>query len=276
MVFSTSRDRQMVLLAPAEVRAPGLFRNVQADNQRRQRLLEDMQRLRGAVYLAEGAIEPWQLDSTGRHIRATDRRAWHLLTVGGNGSVLACARLLPHENTASFWGLELRHSSIAQSERWGRRVRDAVELELSRARGRGINYGELGGWALADDLRGSTEALRIAVSVYALTQMLGGFLCISTATQRNSSASILKRVGGSPLAARGVQIPSYYDPQYRCEMEMLCFDSDRPNPRYTDWVSTFRGVLAETPVVASHQALQPWAADGQREFVPTWRPALER
>lgn len=272
MFLGAARDRQMILLPPGGAEVPGCFRTVHAGAERRHRLIEDLQRLRGAVYLAEGAVEPWQLDATGRHIRAADRDSWHLLALDRGGAVLGCSRLRPHRGRVRFEDLEVTHSALAQSEAWGGKLRDAVELEMARASRRGLGYGELGGWALADSIRGGTEALRMALSMYALTQLLGGFLCLSAATRRNGSASILRRIGGSPLVARGKEIPAYYDPQYRCEMELLRFDSGQPHRRYAEWIEACRRVLEQTPVLPASEPAQPWRPDAGSALFPVWQP----
>jgi hypothetical protein len=51
------------------------------------------------------------------------------------------------------------------------------------------------------------------------------------------------------LKANGVEVSSYYDAQYACEMELLSFDSEFPNERYARWISDCREVLHQVPVV---------------------------
>jgi hypothetical protein len=129
-------------------------------------------------------------------------------------------------------------------------VREAVEAELHCAQKRGFYYVELGGWAICDELRCTTEALRTLLTVYALAQLQGGALGLTTATTRHHSSSILRRVGGRPLLAHGEELPSYYDSQYKCEMELLGFDSTSPNPRYMDWIVECRGALQTMPLIS--------------------------
>ena len=57
-----------------------------------------------------------------------------------------------------------------------------------------------------------------------------------------------------PIAAEGVELPPYYDPQYSCEMEMLRFDSSFPNPRYDGWIEEIRAHLHAAPVVRCKQS----------------------
>lgn len=53
-----------------------------------------MQRLRGRLYVQDGAISRSDLSADGRHTLATDEQGWHLLTLGASGEVLGCTRYL--------------------------------------------------------------------------------------------------------------------------------------------------------------------------------------
>ena len=239
--------RQYVLLAPSEG-AASQFDQSSVDPSRHRRLLAEAQRLRGRIYLEDGAIQPSYL-SADRHIQEADEQAWHLLTVDENEAVVACIRYFAHEATVRFSELSVAGSYIARSAKLGTRVREAVETELDRTRRRGVCFVELGGWAVCESLRCTTEAIRTLLTVYALSQVRGGAVGLSCATTRHHSSSILKRIGGRPLKASGVEVSSYYDAQYACEMELLSFDSESPNQRYASWIRDCREVLHQVPVV---------------------------
>ena len=240
--------RQYVLLAPSQSPASE-FDQASVDPSRHQRLLAEAQRLRGRIYVQDGAIQRSDLVAGDRHIQAADDRAWHLLTVDENEAVVACIRYFAHEPCVGFSELSIASSDIARSAELGTRVRAAVETELESARRRGVWYVELGGWAVCESLRCTTEAVRTVLAVYALSQLRGGAVGLSSATARHHSSSILKRIGGRPLKANGVEVSSYYDAQYACEMELLSFDSEFPNERYARWISDCREVLHQVPVV---------------------------
>jgi hypothetical protein len=242
-------NRRFFLLAPPQAQ-PVPFGRIETDAQRHHRLLSNAQRLRGRIYVRDGAVHPWQLSADGRHVQQADDLSWHLLTVDENESVTACIRYLPHAPGVSFRDLTVSRSHIVQSAHLGSSVREAVEAELDCARERGFSYVELGGWAISDELRCTTEALRTLLTVYALAQLQGGALGLTTATTRHHSSSILRRVGGRPLLAGGAELPSYYDSQYKCEMELLGFDSTSPNPRYVDWILECRTALQTVPVIS--------------------------
>jgi len=178
-----------------------------------------------------------------------DSESWNLLAVEADGSVCGCVRYRNHPNTSSFDELWVRNSALAKSGNFGFNLRRAVETELRVARMRQVSYVEVGGWAIAAEHRCTTEALRIALATYAMARALGGCLGITTATVRHSSSSILRRIGGSSLQHGGDALPAYYDPQYRCEMEVLRFDSARPAPKYAAWVDQLREDLRDVPVI---------------------------
>ena len=242
-------SRDLIVLAPPDSQVPDSFLNVEDNPQLHTALLTQMQMLRGTIYLQDGAITPSQLCAKGRHRHPVDQKSWHLLAVTRDGRVRGGARYRETSNRTAFSQLTIGVSSLAQSIVWGAKVRAAVEAELEEARRKDVAYVEFGGWALAEELRCKTEGLRIALAVYSLAQSLGGCIGISTATRRHRSSSILRRIGGLPLMADGVELPAYYDPQYGCEMEILRFDSNSPNPRYNWWIEQIRDHLRTVPVI---------------------------
>jgi len=248
LVPGSGSRRPFVLLAPHRVDA-AFFTKAVTDPSRRIQLLAEAQKLRGKTYLEDGAIERWQLASDGRHVQTADYASWHLLTLDEDGHVAACARYLPHPNTISFADLGVAQSALAQCPTWGPALREAIDGELDAARRRKCPYIELGGWAIAESLRCTTEAIRMALTAYGLGRACGGALGISTVTLRHCSSSILRRIGGLSLTAQAGALPPYYDPQYKCEMEILRFDSSFLNPRYGMWVDECESNLRNTTVI---------------------------
>jgi hypothetical protein len=204
--------------------------------------------------MQDGAIQSSDLVADDRHVQAADNQAWHLLTLDENEAVVACIRYFAHEASVKFSELSVASSHIAQSAEFGPRVREAVEIELDCAKRRGVSYVELGGWAVCESLRCTTEAIRTLLTVYALSQVRGGAVGLSSATTRHHSSSILRRIGGRPLKTSAGEVSSYYDAQYACEMELLSFDSERPNERYAIWIRDCREALHKIPVVVGAPA----------------------
>ena len=248
-----TRPRQFVLLAPIDSNVSG-FRDVAVDPYRHGELLAEAQRLRGKACLGMGALDASQLSEDGRHVHAVDDQSWHLMTLDGDGHVMACLRYLLHPSSVPFSELTIAHSALAQSTKWGQRLRRAVEEELRQARGRGCSYVEMGGWAITEALRCTTEALRMIVTAFALAQLSGGALGITNANLQGCSASILRRIGGKRLMADGVELPSYTETEYGSfETEILCFDSSKLNPRYKTWIQEYQAHLPNVPVIRQLQ-----------------------
>lgn len=254
---SEAGARSLVLLAPSERAVPSGFTTVDADPGRYQGLMAEMQRLRGRVYLEDGAIEPDQLVEY-RHQLDIDEGSWHLLMVDGNNRVRGCARYREYPNSTRFSKLTVARSALARCQEQGDRLRRAVEREMELSRRMKLPYVELGGWALDQTVRNTMDALKMAMATYALSQALGGGVGISTVTQRHASSSILRRLGGKAFEHDGAELPPYYDPEYKCGMEVLRFYSWDPNPRFDAFVQDMKAVLRSAQVLCGGAASSAW------------------
>jgi hypothetical protein len=209
-----------------------------------------MQRFRGQVYAKDGAIKEHDLID-GRHVVEADDYSWHLLVHDENGTIAGCIRYQVHDPRSLFLRLSVFSTAIAACPQWGPALKQAVNSELTMAKSLNLSFVEVGGWALAEHVRGTSEALRMGLAAYSLGQLMGGAVGMSTATRRHCSSSIVRRMGGRSLQHAGTPIPVYYDPQYECEMEILRFHSWNPNPRYVLWVEEIRQSLQRIPVIGS-------------------------
>lgn len=242
---------ELILLAPANEQVPSCFGRTRLNFDEHRDRLRELQRFRGQIYHDDGAIPSSLLQSDGRHEQPLDRESWHLLTVDHNGGVSGCARYRHYENPPShFQELSIRNAAIAKCRHSGWKLRGAVESELQQARERGLAFAEVGGWAIGGQRRCTSDALRIALSTFALAQLLGGCLGVTTATVRHRSSAILRRIGGRSLAADGEEFAAYFDPQYQCYMEMLRFDSNQPPEEFRTLVNRLRSHLSRATVVA--------------------------
>jgi hypothetical protein len=246
-----SVEKRLMLVAPPDAPVPGCFTNVTADRARHKKLVREMQRLRGSVYLQDGAVRPSQLTPDGLHRTPEDDKSWHLLMLNGSGKVSSCAWYMEHDETAQFEDLRVRNCALARTEGWRDRLWRAVESELQRARQDGLRYAEVGGWAVAKECRCTSEGLLLALAAYSLGRTMGGALGLTTATVRHSSSTILRRLGGSALDAGDALVPPYYDPKYGCEMELLRFDSRRPSAKYGSLIELLGSKIANVSVVAT-------------------------
>jgi hypothetical protein len=242
---------RFLLLAPSAGTTTRAWRLPRDDKRLYDSYLRATQRVRGQIYLQDGAINKWQLDADGRFRMSGDDLSWHLLLVTGQ-RVVGCARYLVHPNTVEFDRLTFRHAPLANDRSWGAKVRHAFEAELGIARSEGVPYVEVGGWALAQEWRGTRAALKILVASYAWAKLMGGCRSACTATVRHGSSSILRRIGGSALECRGEELPAYNDPAYGCKMEILRFDSRYPNPRFAPLVREVETELTDSLILTAN------------------------
>jgi hypothetical protein len=248
-------NNQLIVLPPAGFRVPRKFQRVELDNHRHDRLLAGMQRLRGRVYLDDGAISREELTPDGRHQLDTDPKCWHVLSVDRQDNVTACLRYLDERDASTFRGLWVSHAALARCPRDGWKLRVAVEIGRQRARALRLGFGSVGGWAVAKDQRRTMEPVAIILATYGLLELLGGCVGVATATFRHHSAGILRKIGLGPLIWGGDALPPYFDPQYGCEMEILQFDSRYPSPKYRGAVTEFSAALSLAPVIGCERTL---------------------
>lgn len=246
-----ARPDTLVLLAPAATLVSAVFDDVDVDAARHATLLTGVQRLRGATYLRDGAITEAQLSSDGCHVQDADDASWHVVSVRPDGQVMACARFRAYPADSAPESLGVWSSALARSVAWSERLREAIESDMTLARLRGLVYAEVGGWAVAEEWRRSTQAATTALATYALAEALGGCIGVTTATVRHCSARILRKLGGRSLEAGGIALPTYFDPQYGCEMEILRFDSRSPGRKYDLHVARLARTLRTLPVVCA-------------------------
>lgn len=260
----TCLEERLVVLAPPQAAVSrDVFPKVSFDSQRHQRLVQEMQRLRGSVYLADGAVEERHLTSDGLHSTPEDSHSWHLLMLSKEGYVNACVWYREHSPWASMENLRMQHSPLALEDESRDALKRAVDSEIEQARRDQLTCAEVGGWAVSQQSRCTSEGLLLALAAYSLGRFLGGAVGFTTATVRHCSSTILRRLGGRLLEVDGQEIPAYYDPKYKCHMELLRFDSRRPNPKYRDLIDMISAKLSNVAVIAcdlTHDGVMPEGA----------------
>jgi predicted GNAT family N-acyltransferase len=239
------------LLAPDYAHSASVLRNCEENRKLHRWYLSAMQRLRGRVYLCDGAIRRYEVECDGRFIMDGDEDAWHLLLVDDADEIVGCARYMLYPKTACFDSLRVSRSALAKDFQWACRLRQTVEADLQLASDRNLLYVEIGGWALSEEWRQTKAALETAIGSYALGNLWGGAIGSCTATARHGSASILRRLGGSSFETRGEPLPVYFDAQYGCNMELLRFDSRHPVSRFEPLIKELTRKLEKTQVITS-------------------------
>ena len=252
---SPVRAESLVLLAPTAAAVPDHFADIEVDADRHAALLRGLQRLRGQVYLHDEAIGAEQLQD-GCHVQASDDSSWHVVSLQPDGSIAACARLRTHRPDSQPESLGVWSSALAHSVAWSGKLRQAIEADLRLARLRDVLYVEAGGWAVGAEFRGTTMAVTTAMSTYALGYSLGGFVGLTTATVRHCSSRMMRKLGGHSFTVAGEAVPTYFDPQYGCEMELLRFDSAVTSHRYGAMLGQVIRTMQNVPVVCATAAAE--------------------
>lgn len=237
------------LLAPTYTSSnPGSAISFDSDSY--EHYLTSLQRLRADSYLSDGAIAPEQVDNEGRFPMLRDEDCWHFLLIDSEREVVGCVRYLPHPPTARVEDLLISHSALGEEPVWGAKFYEALESDLAFARGNGLTFIEIGGWAINATYRHTRAALEILLASFAWARMIGGGIGCCTATVRNNSASMLRRIGGCSFGHENETIPPYNDSKYGCTMEALRFHFQDFDPRYGKTVDSIYNRIAGQPVVA--------------------------
>ena len=242
------------LLAPSWSEVPRGHGQARVDEQLHSKLIFDTQLVRGLALQEYGTVGT-KLLPDGRHYQQIDRECWHVLLQNNEGSVLGCARYRPIRG--GFAQLAASESPLAYSDRYGPKLRSAIENQIVNAGTRNVHYGEAGAWALRREIRGTTAAVNIALMTFVLAEHLGGGVGITTATRLYHSASILRRLGGRRLA----DLPAYYEPKYGSVIEILQFCSEDLDSRYVARMERFRSQISQVPIIC--------AGDGYSNPIPT-------
>lgn len=249
------------LLAPANATLPESRAAVTRDADKHQHYLSSLQRLRAQTYLEDGAIRLGQIDPCGRFPMQDDEDCWHFLLIDPKDDVVGCVRYLAHSPAVAFEDLWVCRSPLAQDPVWGPRLRRAVEADLSWVRERDMGLTEVGGWTLQSEYRHTRAALEIVLGSFAWSDLVGAEIGCATATVRNNSSSILRRIGGGSYESDGLRLPAYYDDSYGCSMEVLRFHFGKFDARFQKVVRDIHLRLAVQSTIQSVSGCRDHASD---------------
>lgn len=240
---------QFKVLAPSRKEIPKALTHSAVSSEDHANLMFDLQKLRGGVYREYAGIAATLLPD-GRHWHHLDAQSWHVVLQDSGGDLVGCARYRPILN--GFDQLICSKAAVALSPVTGPMFRSAFAQQVADAARRGLHYGEASAWALREGARCSTAAINIALMSFALAEWLGGGVGLTTASTRHHASSILRRIGGKPLAG----FEPYYEPMFECSIELLQFDINRLEQRYSAKLDEMRAELRRSPVLCPVQAPQ--------------------
>jgi hypothetical protein len=215
-------------------------------------VLSAIQRLRGSRYFADGAIPAAALDAQGRHVTAEDEKCYHLVL--WNGGIQGCLRLRLHSksdgqitNYGVYDLIRRMPGELAAKYHAG------LEELIHTCYNAGFALGESGGWAISREFQGRVAMLALPLAAWSFARIHSREIRVAATTERNGSAEMLRRMGGWRLKLRGEELPPFYDPGYKCKMELVCFDSDILNPKFEPAVRDLQILLEEQCTVHSER-----------------------
>ena len=203
--------------------------------------LSAIQRLRGALYVADGAIRSSTLDPKGRHQCEDDHLSYHLAL--WNGEVQGCARVRLHPPHKPAQDYRVHELIDRMHPRPSAEYRVALQEFISQSEKRGYRLGEVGGWAVSKSHQASRAAMALPLAGWSFSRICGKQIWIASATERNRSAEMLRRIGGWPLKLGGADLPPFFDSVYNCQMQLLCFCSDVLNPKFESAVAELQSLI---------------------------------
>ena len=205
--------------------------------------ISEIQRFRGRVYVTDGAIPAGALDEEGRHYQEFDFENYHLCLRDLRRQIRGCLRLRLHEPAVQVRDLRLSEVIERMPAELAELSHRAVTSLFALSQREGIRVGEVGGWAVDEGLRNSRVSVLLPVGCWAVYPLLAHVLAVASTTSRHQSSAILKRIGGFPLVNAGKELPRFMDDYHGCEMELLGFDSRKPDPKYEKIVADLKGFL---------------------------------
>jgi hypothetical protein len=250
-LFSTHCNVNLTIIAPSAEKIPDCLPHYIPDEGLRRKLVDEVQRFRGRIFVQDNSLPASALDAQGRHNMPYDDEAWHLLVWDRYQNVCGAMRVGIHLQKHRPVRLEdlqiskfLAHLPTATRSL----VEGAARAYLRRIRSPSPFF-EPGGWVIAENARKSTLASVLAAAVWSLGRAVGGSAGLSMATMKNNSASILKKMGGFELFSRGVPLAPFFDPYHGSQMELIGFDPSYLNPRLEATVAEIQEFINVLPII---------------------------
>jgi hypothetical protein len=248
--FSRLGNVAFGIIAPFGKPAPPVFRHPCPDRDFYKSAIAEIQRFRGRVYLEERAIPASALDEEERHFSEYDYRSWHLFILNQEIQVCGCLRATSLR-AVDYSELKLHELIERMEPDKAVAYASAVQAVVDENKKRGVGTGEIGGWAIAKDLRFTSKAMLLASACWSLGRILNDHVGFAQATLRNNSALILRRLGGSPLSYQGAELPTFFDPHYGCDMEILTFDPSKAAFEHERTINDLKDFLVNALVIST-------------------------
>lgn len=181
--------------------------------------LQMIQRFRGAMCLSNGLVRPEAVDANGYHFLSCDALNYHLLLTEQNGKLAACMRVRFHPVGTTASGLRM----FSAIRRLPPILHVSSALNELILQGRTMQHGvaELGGWVVAPGWRDTLASNILPLFALALVRVVQQSVMLEHADATGETPSILRSIGGRPLAYQGTPIPAAHDSHHGRLMEVM-------------------------------------------------------
>lgn len=239
-----------MLLAPAGAPVEA-FANVTRDATAHEAMLHRVQRLRGEVYVDDGAAPEQLLDASGRHVAADDPLRWHIVLLDPEDAPIACVSLRLHMADArpeEVTVYELAH--LADDDTFAPRLHRALGDVIDLARSEQVHFGEAGGMAVSTRVQHVGLGLVMSLAGWSLCRVVGHHIGVSGAGVRNGISSIHQRSGAWRLHDHEEALPQVLHPVFQDPIEVLGFDTRKPSDKCQPRLAALAEHLPECMVLA--------------------------
>ena len=213
--------------------------------------VSEIQAVRGQIYFEDGAIPKSALDAQGRYGAEGDFDHWHVVVSDSASNVCGCVRLrLLHPDQDLNELHTYKVLARLPEDQQGRYLR-AADAHRMKALDDNVSFGEVSGLALTKKFRRSSAGITLAVACWSVFRLLGNAMPLGTSTLRHGWAERLQGLGGFALTCGNEPLPPFYDDYFRCEMQLLGFDSRRIVPSCEPLVEEIHSHVLDSTIVAA-------------------------
>lgn len=259
------RSLRWTLLAPDSARLPAaMTRRASAVHPQ---LLHALQAARVAVF---------GLDDSEEHepVRTTDRAAWHFIATDGEGKPVGAMRLFivdrRHEPLEPPDVLAFGHVAFPCPATRDSHLRALKGLFAQKAEE--TTYIYAGGFFTTEKWRGSGLAAALGMAAIAMARLHHCRFAASFVSARDRAPELFALLGSLPLQdADGSVLPPFFCSRHGFPLQLMAFDSLRPDPKMEHGVDAMVGRMREMLVItppcsapagpSQHGRLQPSQPD---------------
>ncbi len=224
------------------------------DSDLRYDFMFELFKMRGSVYLQDGAISEENLDKFGKYVSPHDKYSWQVLLLDSSKKPHGGLRI-------RFWDFENIRAHFMQTH--AKELIDRMDCDNQKVYQESIIrfldeemrtkfFGEVAGLVITDYEKNSPAALLLVAFCFAFGEFVGGFNALVSATERHYSNRIMRKIGGHRIPHKETKeyLNTFFDSKYNCNMEYIVFESACPAALIQDLCKKIQEKLKTTLVLA--------------------------